>query len=53
MVAYYSDGEFDNHLEATAKQGTTIPQTIPYVNQCQHAVQAHFYWLETLYQRCF
>lgn len=32
-LAYYSDGKFDNHLSATAKQGTTIPQTISYVNR--------------------
>lgn len=31
-IAYYSDGKFRNDLKATAKQGTTSPQEIPYVN---------------------
>jgi hypothetical protein len=32
-IAYYSDGKFNNDLKATARQGTTSPQEISYVNR--------------------
>jgi len=34
-VSYYSDGKFTNNITATAKQSTTIPQQINYVNSAE------------------